>query len=163
MIGEIEKSLPTLRQALLLFVDSNSSRPLDCHGNRDLSCSCAIASRTVVFFLKNLGLHANIAYGTFDDANSFRDSPPDPLMNTNHAWTEFGDHIIDLTASQFNNKLNTFPDILITGKDDKRYFKFGETNFKKLEPFYEWPHQQLPRKKYINKILKNYDDLSTTI
>ena len=55
MIREIEKIIPTMRQALICFVNSRSATPLDCHENRDLACSCAIASRSLVVLLKRMG------------------------------------------------------------------------------------------------------------
>lgn len=160
MTREIRKSLPVLRQAIQLFTTSKSSITLDCHGEDDLSCSCAIASRTVVFFLRRLGIFAKVAYGTFDEFGQFRNQKPDPVENTNHSWTEFGDYIIDLTASQFNVKDKKFPDIIVTNVNDPRYIKLGSVNHKSIKPFYDWPAGQLPRKKYVNSILKNFDDLS---
>lgn len=161
MIREIEKDLPILRQAIQLFVNSNSSITLDCHGENDLSCSCAIASRTVVFFLRRLGIYANVAYGTFDEFGIFAKKKPDPLIDTNHSWTEFGDYIIDLTASQFNVKNKKFPEILVTDVNDPTYIKLGSVNHKTISPFYDWPIGQLPRKKFVNQILKNFDDLKS--
>lgn len=161
MSREIEKILPTLRQAILCFVNSRSAKPLDCHENRDLACACAIASRSLVVLLKRMGFKkARIAYGVFDESNQFKRKKPGN-DDINHAWVEIGDIVIDLTASQFNYKRRKFPDILISDVKDKRYIKFGNANDRTLIPFSEWPHPQVPRKKYINKILRNFQDLST--
>ena len=164
MIGEIEKIIPTMRQALVCFVNSRSATPLDCHENRDLACSCAIASRSMVVLLKRMGYkNATIAYGVFDEYNQFKKKKP-MVDNINHAWVEIGDIIIDITSSQFSDrKGNRYPDTIITSTDDRRYIKFGNANDRTLVPFSEWPYQQIPRKKYINKIIRNFEDLSTVI
>jgi len=164
MIAEIEKILPTMRQAIVCFVNSRSATPLDCHENRDLACACAIASRSLVVLLKQKGIeNVRIAYGVFDEFNKFKRKKPIDT-DINHAWVEIGDIVIDLTTSQFvDRKGKRFPDMIITSTNDKRYIKMGNASDKSLIPFSEWPHQQIPRKKYINKILRNFEDLSTTI
>ena len=160
MIEEIKEILPRFRQAIICFVNSRSARPLDCYENMDLSCSCAIASRSLVVLLSRMGYKSKIAYGVFDEYNKFKRKKP-ILDDINHAWVEIEGYIIDLTASQFSRNRKKFLDCIVTNQIDKLYIKFGNANIRTLAPFSDWPHQQIPRMKYVNKILHNFQDLST--
>ena len=158
---EIKKILPTVRQAVLLFVNSNSARGLDCHENRDLACSCAITSRALTIILNRMGYKARLVCGHLVDCDLNKLNKDDLTGNDiNHSWVEIGDYIIDLTASQFNTKKNKLFSEIIYTKDKSRHIKMEQSSHRSLKMFSEWGFQQIPRKKFVNRIIQNFEDLS---
>ena len=160
---KIFEVLPKFRQAVKSFTNSHLSANLDCHKRKDLKCSCAISSHAMGTLLEKMGYSPTIVFGVYDE----NDTKPTDWIDINHCWIELGDHIIDVTATQFGveeeilfdevEKFNSkfFPIIRTTvssAKADMRKYMSNDIS--------EWQKRQTPSLRNTKHILRAYQDLT---
>lgn len=102
----------------------------DCGSWRDLNGFCAISS----YFLSELGRMYNYVIDIVEgEAFIFNNG------NANHSWNRYKNKIIDITATQFDSKLE--PIHIVDIKDSRDYTPFSAND---LASFAEWPKEQSP-------------------
>ena len=116
----------------------------------DLAGYCAIASYFFKAVAKEFGYHVDIIEGRYDvgDGEDY---------DVNHCWNVYGEHVIDLTAKQFDSKARA---IHITEAIDRTYIPFNLNldAYKSLKSM--WPVEQSPfdckhlLRPYINRTIK---------
>ncbi len=100
--------------------------------DKDLACWCAIASALLKSNLHAIGVSSRIRVGLFEAG----DKADPEEYGENHTWLEVKGKYIDITASQFDNRL---AGVYITDTDNEEYcIKY------KLRPFKNWPYTQQP-------------------
>lgn len=159
----LEKTLPTFRKAVQLFVESPQASGLDCRNKSDdLTCACAITTHALarLIKIKNLG-EPTICLGHFGKVNK---KTKIDSRDINHCWLEFGGYIIDLTATQFNGEVKEkIPEIIfkkIEGSGN-RFLPLIKTTFDDIKKdVTDWPRTQQPSLRYSKHILRNFQDIS---
>lgn len=109
---------------------------------RTLQCYCAISSKIFYKMARRAKYKVNIIQGNFG-----KDYYPDNYNNINHCWIEYGNYIIDITATQFGIKDKIY--IIEKNKTDQ-YLTVRDDGI-----FISW-HAQDPEeyKKEINDLIK---------
>ena len=105
--------------------------------------------------LERLGYHPTIVLGVYDEGQLIELSPE----NINHCWVELGDHIIDVTATQFGeNDEILFDDVEIIGS---KFYPLIKTTVKDLKrDVTDWPKNQTPSLRNTKHILRAYQDIT---
>ena len=142
--SELLKSAKVVRAKCYLFAHSDAAKNYFYGNEKTLKYMCAVASATLVEYLKRKGIKANC------------------ITTQRHCWVECEDYYIDLTCSQFHS----FDDFMVL---TKKYFwmrvKVGEffLSYKKAKKvskkeydsvFRAWGGGQAPTDKVIEEILK---------
>lgn len=101
---------------------------------KDLNCQCAISSYFLKLLGKRFGYNLTLVQGVaFERPYSHTDN------DINHCWIEYKDHIIDLTATQFNKKLKK---VHVVNKKNENYLPLRKSCSK--DSFKDWPEDQSP-------------------
>lgn len=111
----------------------------------NLDCCCGIASFALNKAFNMFGYESKMVSGEFGTMN---------YRQGNHCWVESEGYVYDLTATQFEG-YNHKP-IFISKKGKSPYRIVHNDNIKHLKYFKEmdWPPDQSPNKKIVNKILQ---------
>lgn len=142
MNKEIIKISQVVRNICEQFAFSKNAKDFDFYKRKDLSCMCAIASMALAKVLRKFKIKANVVDGSFiyDQSNH----------TFGHCWVECGNHIIDITATQFK----IYQDIFITHKrNNLNYIKGIIKN--KIIYFSDWPNTQQPNDNIVRRLVNN--------
>jgi hypothetical protein len=112
--------------------------------------------------LEKIGFSPTIVFGVYDEKNV----KPTDWIDINHCWIEIGDHIIDLTASQFGDEEIIFEEIEKIGSKFipliRTTVSDAKSDMKKYmsDDKMEWQKRQTPSLRNTKHILRTYQDLT---
>lgn len=121
----------------------------------DLCCACAIASEALTRYLKLQEYHAKFVEGMYKLDLMYNDSEFELEHDTNHCWVEVEDkYIVDITASQFNEKI---PKVYVTsiGNIDYHPIRRGRKALEYTKKY--WPNEQKP----LGRLIRVHGNLLT--
>ena len=134
---DLVKYAIAVRKKCLKYAFMQASKRTAYHKEKNLMCMCAVASATLVQYLKNKGI------------NSYC------VATSHHCWVSVGPYFVDITCSQYG-----MSDYMVMKKQSFLSFvssNYGYKYYKKVENYNEffenWDNGQCPKQRVINKIL----------
>jgi hypothetical protein len=130
----------------------------------NLGCWCAISSMILSMKLKENGINSTLVEGAYDYRGSVKELLSAPIAknsDVNHTWLEVNGKILDITATQFRNRKDVPPKVLISDYKNSKYIPVVKGK-KVLENFKYWPKDQSPvyrhKQNKLNKIIQIWWD-----